>query len=143
MKRERERVSSIVCLYMYKCSTCLPSLSGLSITILLSHMVGFFSHFKKPPKHMVILVIYNNITESFGLSNYCFICVIMRYFLVAIINTKTFLWIYAGIWEKNFIRLFPYKINIVLLCVIIVRTTAIFISDKKLFQIWRIRIGIL
>ena len=90
-ERERERVSSIVCLYMYKCSTCLPSLSGLSITILLSHMVGFFSHFKKPPKHMVILVIYNNITESFGLSNYCFICVIMRYFLVAIINTKTFL----------------------------------------------------
>ena len=80
---ERERVSLKHCLSiyvdMYKCSTCLPSLSGLSITILLSHMVGFFSHFKKPPKHMVILVIYNNITESFGLSNYCFICVICSF----------------------------------------------------------------
>ena len=80
---------------MYKCSTCLPSLSGLSITILLSHMVGFFSYFKKPPKHMVILVIYNNITESFGLSNYCFICVSMRFFLVAIIDNKTFLEIHT------------------------------------------------
>ena len=90
-ERESQALSVYICRYVQVFHMSPLSFSGLSITILLSHMVGFFSHFKKPPKHMVILVIYNNITESFGLSNYCFICVIMIYFLVAIINTKTFL----------------------------------------------------